>query len=69
MLQNLHDQVRDCLERARECADRAKQAHNPDECKEWLAIEARYLALVQRIELARRLNLFTNEAKKKYQAG
>jgi hypothetical protein len=65
MLQNLDDQVRDCLERARECADRAKATRNPNERKEWLAIEARYLSLVQSIEFTRRLNLFTNEAKKK----
>ena len=64
MLQNLDDQVRDCLERARECADQAKETRNPDERKEWLAMEARYLKLVRSIEFTRRLSLFTHEAKK-----
>ena len=69
MLQNLDDQVRDCLERARECADRAKEARNPSERKEWLGMEARYLSLVQSIEFSRRLNLFTNQAKKFIKSG
>jgi hypothetical protein len=49
MLQNLDDQVRDCKQRAAECAEQARIV-NPRERDEWLSLHDRYLALARGIE-------------------
>jgi CheY-like chemotaxis protein len=54
MLQNLDDQVRDCMQRARECAERANGVVDPKERAEWLMLQARYVKLVRHIAEAKR---------------
>ena len=48
MLQNLDDQVRDCKQRAAECAEQARIV-NPRERDEWLSLHDRYLALAREL--------------------
>jgi hypothetical protein len=50
MLQNLDDQIRDCLQHAAHCSECAKKTHNAREREEWLALEKRYLSMAQSIE-------------------
>jgi hypothetical protein len=54
MLQNLDQQIRDCLQRAADCAERAKAATNERDRKDWLDVEASYLRLAHSVEFARR---------------
>jgi len=39
VLQNLDDQIRDCMQRARECAERANGVVDPKERAEWLMLQ------------------------------
>lgn len=64
LLQNLDDQVRDCMQHAADCAERARAAKNPRERKDWQDLEARYLTLARSVELTRRIDRFSNEARK-----
>lgn len=50
MLQNLDDQARDCVKRAADCAEQAKEVANLRERDEWLALKNRYLAIAEGIE-------------------
>lgn len=50
MLQNIDDQVRDCMERAAECAEQAREVATPRERDEWLSLRGRYLTLARGIE-------------------
>ena len=50
MLQNLDDQARDCVKRAADCAEHAKEVANLRERDEWLALKNRYLAIAEGIE-------------------
>ena len=56
MLQNLDNQIRDCLEHAADCAERAEKATNAREREDWHALEERYLSFVRGIEFSRRNN-------------
>jgi hypothetical protein len=58
MLQNLDDQIRDCAERAADCAKYAKGVTDPRERSEWLSLHSRYLAIVDGIESRRRYRTF-----------
>ena len=49
MLQTLDDQVRDCMNRAADCAEQAKEVADPRQRDEWLALKGRYLAIAQGI--------------------
>jgi hypothetical protein len=62
MLQSLNQQIRDCLQRAVDCAEQAKAATNERDRKDWLDIEASYLRLVRSIELANQAERYSNEA-------
>jgi hypothetical protein len=53
MLQNLDDQVRDCLRRAADCAEQARKVIDPRERASWLSLYSRYLALAHGIETKR----------------
>jgi hypothetical protein len=64
MLRNLKDQVHDCLQRAADCAQRAKAAKNPRERKEWQELEERYLRLANSVELTGRADRLANEVGK-----
>ena len=50
MLQNLEDQVRECRQRAADCAVQAREVVNPRERDEWLSLHKRNLALAHGIE-------------------
>ena len=54
MLQNLDDQVRDCMQRAADCAEQAEGVADPRERAEWRSLHERYLALAKGIETRRR---------------
>jgi hypothetical protein len=63
MLQDLDDQVRDCLQRAAECAKRSTAAINEREREDWFSLQKRYLNLARSIELRRRVERYTNDVK------
>jgi hypothetical protein len=49
MLQNLADQVRDCMQRATDYARQANEVIDPRQRAEWLSLRGRYLALASGI--------------------
>jgi hypothetical protein len=53
MLQNLDDQVRDCVNCAANCAEQARGVADPRERDEWMALRSRYLAIARGIETRR----------------
>jgi hypothetical protein len=53
-LQNLDDQVRDCMQRAKDCAERANGVVDPKERADWLMLQMRYVKLVRHIAEASR---------------
>jgi hypothetical protein len=52
--QNIDDQVRDCVQQAADCAERANEVIDPRERADWLSLHGRYLALARGIETSRR---------------
>jgi hypothetical protein len=54
MLQNLDDQVRDCMQRAADRAEQANTVIDPRERAEWLSLRDRYLILANSIETKHR---------------
>jgi hypothetical protein len=52
--QNIDDQVRDCVQQAADCAERANEVIDPGERADWLSLHGRYLALARGIETSRR---------------
>ena len=69
MLNNLSDQIRDCLQHAEDCARKA--AAQPDGSRlrqDFLAMEQRWLSLARSYELGERLNDFTYETARKASA-
>ena len=50
MLQNLSDQIRDCLRLAAECAEQAKTAPSQRERRDWRHLEHRYRILADNIK-------------------
>ncbi len=63
MLHDLNDQIRDCRQRAADCAKRAAAATNERERNDWVSLERRYLNLVRSVELRRRIERYTNDVK------
>jgi hypothetical protein len=56
MLQNLSEEIRECLRRAEECKQLSKSALTPSATKEYLEMEQRWLALARSYEFAERLS-------------
>jgi hypothetical protein len=54
MLQNLSDQLRDCLQCAADCAMRANEVNDLRERENWLSLHSRYLELARGIAEAKR---------------
>jgi hypothetical protein len=54
LLQNIDDQVRDCVQQAADCAERANEVIDPRERADWLSLHGRYLALARGIATSRR---------------
>jgi hypothetical protein len=52
MLQNLSEEIRECLRRAEECKQLSKSALTPSATKEYLEMEQRWLALARSYEFA-----------------
>jgi hypothetical protein len=62
MLFRLDHQIRQAYEHAEDCARRAKNARNPEERRDWLFVEQRWLTLARSLEFTRRAELFAGEA-------
>jgi hypothetical protein len=65
MLNNLSEQIRNCLQHAEDCACRA--AAEPDGStlkQDFLNLEKRWLDLARSFQLGEQLTEFTNEAKR-----
>src|SRR5262249_15478767 len=69
MLNNLSDQIRECLEHAEDCARRAAERPDGSPLKQdFLNLEKRWLDLSRSFQLGERLDDFTNETKRKASA-
>jgi hypothetical protein len=62
MLTSLNDQIRHCHERAIECALKARDAHNEDTRRHFLALERSWLRLARSYEVSKPLPGFTHDA-------
>ena len=69
MLNNLSEQIRECLERAEDCArEAAAQPEGSSLKQDYLNLEKRWLGLARSFELGEQLTDFTNEAKRRASA-
>src|SRR5262249_21259174 len=69
MLNNLSEQIRECLEHAEDCARKAAEQPNGSRLKQdFLNLEKRWLELSRSFQLGERLTDFTNEANRKVSA-
>ena len=64
MLQNLSEQVRECLRRAEECAQQAKHQCDPKLAGDYLDLEQRWLRLARGYQLGEQLESFTSHNKR-----
>ena len=64
MLQNLSEEIRDCLHGAEECKRLAKTALTASAIKDYLEMEQRWLTLAHSYEFAERLSRFTEPARR-----
>jgi len=62
MLNNLSEQIRDCLLHAGDCAQKAAAQKDPGLRDDFLRLEKRWLELARSMEFAERLNSFTKNA-------
>ncbi|MBO0719035.1 MAG: hypothetical protein J2P55_17125 [Rhizobiales bacterium] len=62
MLNNLSEQIRDCLERAEECARKAAAQNDLGLRDDFLRLEKRWLNLARSIEFVERLDGFTKNS-------
>jgi hypothetical protein len=59
MLQNLSEEIRECLVHAEECKRLSKIALTPSAIKDYLEMEHRWLNLARSYEFAERVSNFT----------
>ena len=59
MLQNLSEEIRDCLHRAEECRRLSKIAVSASAIQDYLNMEQRWLSLARSYEFSERLSTFT----------
>jgi hypothetical protein len=59
MLQNLSEEIRECLRRAEECKRLSKAALSPSAIEDYLNMEHRWLTLARSYEFAQTLSRFT----------
>jgi hypothetical protein len=59
MLQNLSEEIRECLHRAEECKRLSKTALTACAIKDYLDMESRWLTLARSYEFTERLSSFT----------
>ena len=67
MLQNLSEEIRECLRLAEECRQLSTTALSPAAIKGYLDMEQRWLALARSYEFAERLSRFTAPFSKRRQ--
>ena len=65
MLQNLSEEIRECLRRAEECKRMSRTALSPSAIQEYLEMERRWLALAHSYEFTERLSRFTKPLRKR----
>jgi hypothetical protein len=65
VLNNPSEHVRDCLQRAQDCARRAAAQTDPRLKEDFLDLERRWLALARSYEFSDRLDDFCGETKRK----
>jgi len=66
VLNNLSEQIRECLQHAEDCAREAAEQPDGSRLKQdYLNLEKRWLGLARNFELGERLTDFTNEANRK----
>jgi hypothetical protein len=64
VLNNLSDQVRECLQHAEECARKAAAQRDPASRGDFLQLEKRWLDLARSIEFGESLKSFTKSSAK-----
>ena len=65
MLQNLSEEIRECLRRAGECKRKSKIAVSQSAIQDYLEMEGRWLALARSYEFTERLSRFTEPFRKR----
>jgi hypothetical protein len=65
MLQNLSKQVRDCMQRAEECAYCARTEGDPAVARDFLEMERRWLRLARSYQFSEQLQSFSRHNKKR----
>jgi hypothetical protein len=65
VLNNLSEQIRECLEHAEDCACQAAAQTDPKLKQDFLDMERRWLALAQSYDFTQRLGDFSDEAKRR----
>jgi len=65
MLQNLSEEIRDCLRRAEECNRLAQTARTASAIRDYLAMEQRWLSLARSYEFSESLSRFTKLSRRK----
>ncbi len=64
MLQNLSQQVRECLRHAEDCAHRTKVEPHPNLQRDYLMMERRWLSLARSYQFTEQLDVFSKHNKK-----
>ena len=64
MLNNLNEQIRECLQHAENCARKAAAQTDSKLREDFLELEQRWLFLARSYELTERLGDFSDEAKR-----
>ena len=67
MLQNLSEEIRECLRHAEDCKRRAKTPLSADAIKDYLDMEQRWLALARSYEFTEMLSRYTEPFRKRKQ--
>jgi hypothetical protein len=65
MLNNLSEQVRECLRHAEGCAQRAAAQADPKLKQDFLQLEQKWLSLARSFQLTERLTAFPGEAQRR----
>jgi hypothetical protein len=65
MLQNLSEEIRECLSCAEECKRLSKTALTGSAIKDYLEMERHWLSLAHSYEFAERLSRFTEQLRRK----
>jgi hypothetical protein len=65
MLQNLSEQVRNCLQHPEDCAHQAKVQPDPNLQRDYLMIERRWLSLARSYQFSEQLDTFSKTNRRK----